>query len=135
MSDKSSKRKLTDPWRSIHVVIWVVGLYILLTRGWIFPGIFVLIAISAIFEAFLRRYAPGAYEPETPPQPAPTAEPPAPIPPVVTTYTPIQEHRFDLLPQVCPGCNAPVRGHEVRWTGVQSANCPYCGTNLPMNKA
>jgi primosomal protein N' len=39
------------------------------------------------------------------------------------------------LPQVCPSCSGPIRGHEVKWTGPQSANCPYCGTNLPMNKA
>jgi DNA-directed RNA polymerase subunit RPC12/RpoP len=39
------------------------------------------------------------------------------------------------LPHVCPNCGGPIRGHEVKWTGVQSADCPYCGTNLPMSKA
>jgi hypothetical protein len=134
MSSKRSKKELVGIWRSLHGVIWVVGLYVLITRNFIFPGILILIAISAIYEGVLQRFVPDAYQEQvaveegnsggTSANPAPTMTPPAP-----------PEHRIELLPQVCPNCNAPIRGHEVKWTGPQSANCSYCGTNLPMNKA
>ena len=45
------------------------------------------------------------------------------------------EHRLHLLPATCPSCGGPTRGHEVKWTGPQSADCPYCGINLPMKKS
>ena len=134
MSNREPKKKLVDLWRSLHGVIWVLGIIILTSRGWWWPGILVLFAISAIYEGLLQHFAPEAYVEEEPEEsakpagtiriePAPTFAPPAP-----------QEHRIELLPQVCPNCNAPIRGHEVRWTGPQSANCAYCGSNLPMNK-
>ncbi len=134
MSKNDGQKKLVGPWRSLHAVIWLVGLYILFTRGWFFPGILILFAISAIYEGLLYQYAPHAYEEESPATPpASSIPPPAPVP--ANSAAPLQDYRIDLLPQVCPSCNAPIRGHEVRWTGPQSANCPYCGTNLPMNKA
>jgi hypothetical protein len=136
MSDTQSKKKLTGPWHSLHVVIWLIGIYILASHNWWWPGILVLVAISGLYEAFLQRFIPEAYVEERPAIPATPGMSPNPI---STTAMPspaplVQEHRSELLPQVCPGCNAPVRGHEVRWTGAQSANCAYCGTNLPMNK-
>ncbi len=135
MSDNEPKKKLVGPWQSIHGLIWLVGIVILATRGWWWPGILVLIAISVLYEALLRQFVPGAFIEENP---SPASQPA--VPQVATMPPPqvqsaIQEHRIDLLPQVCPSCNAPIRGHEVKWTGTQSANCPYCGTNLPMNKA
>jgi hypothetical protein len=143
MSDKKPKKTLVGPWRTLHIVIWLVGLYILLSRGWIFPGIFLLIAISAIYEGLLARYAPHAYEEEAPSATQPTSEAaPATTTPEATpnaaspsSAPAVQEHRLDLLPQICPSCNGPIRGYEVKWTGPQSADCPYCGTNLPMKKS
>jgi hypothetical protein len=134
MRNHEPKKELAGIWRSLHVVIWLVGLYILLSRGQIFPGILVLVAISAIYEGLLQRFAPHAFEEVTPigaPNPEATTQfDPAPD----MTPAPPQDHRLDLLPQVCPSCNGPIRGQEVKWTGPQSANCPYCGTNLPMSK-
>jgi hypothetical protein len=141
MSKKESKKKLVGPWRSIHVVIWLVGLYILFSRSWFFPGILVLLAISALYEGLLARYAPHAFEEEIPSfAPTTTEATAAPAQPATvtdsTSASPAgQEHRLELLPRVCPSCTGPIRGYEVRWTGPQSADCPYCGTNLPMNKA
>jgi hypothetical protein len=135
MSNREPKKELAGVWRSLHVVIWLIGLYILLSRGQIFPGILVLVAISALYEGFLRRFAPNAFEEQTPleaPKSA-VATPEESVPAIAPN--PIQDHRLELLPQVCPNCNAPIRGNEVKWTGLQSANCPYCGTNLPMSKA
>ena len=42
------------------------------------------------------------------------------------------EHRLELLPATCPNCGGPLHGDDVKWTGAQSADCPYYGTNLPM---
>jgi hypothetical protein len=134
MSSKRPKKELIGLWRSLHVVIWLVGLYILLSRGSFFPGILVLLAISAIYEGILQRFLPSAYEEQKPVGLENIA--PATSGVAVEMSTLMQpEHRIELLPQVCPSCNGPIRGHEVRWTGPQSADCPYCGTNLPMNKA
>ena len=135
MSNDDKKVKLANPWRTIHVVIWMVGLYILFSRNWIWPGILVLVAISAIYEGLLQSFIPRAYEERVATQSSGTA----PELPLETALglQPLQaqEHRLDLLPQVCPSCSGPIRGNEVRWTGAQSADCPYCGTNLPMSKA
>jgi hypothetical protein len=140
MSKNEPKKKLVGPWRSIHGVIWLVGLYILFSRNLLFPGIFVLIAISAIYEGLLRRYAPHAFVDEGTDQPAvqsqntdPTYVPAASV--AAASAPSMPEHRFELLPQACPNCNGPIRSHEVKWTGPQSANCSYCGTNLPMSRA
>ena len=133
MISRRSKKELVGIWRSLHVVIWVVGLYILITRSSVFPGILVLLAISAIYEGVLQRFVPDAYVEQSAVEMASTGSMPAyPGPNTAAYATP--EHRIELLPQVCPSCNGPIRGHEVKWTGPQSADCPYCGTNLPMNK-
>jgi hypothetical protein len=132
MSKDENKQKLVGPWRSIHAAVWLIGLAILFYTGNWWPGILVLIAISAIVEAMIKRYVPTAVEPEQPAQSpaAPTVAPAAstPLPPAP------REHRLELLPSQCPGCGGPIRGHEVKWTGAQSADCPYCGVNLPMAK-
>jgi len=131
----SQERKLVGPWRTIHGAVWLIGLAILFWKGWFWPGILVLIGISAIVEAVIRLNVPGAAEPVvedkgpvaksvTEPQAPPAAAP-------VVEGTPSPVHRADLLPSVCPKCNAPVHGNEVKWTGPQSANCAYCGANLP----
>jgi hypothetical protein len=129
------ERKLVGPWRSIHGAVWLIGLAILFWKGWFWPGILVLIGISAIVEAVIRLTVPSstapAAEAKKPEEAAPAATPiatPAPAP----AATPAEpEHRADLLPPVCPKCNAPIRGNEVKWTGPRSANCAFCGANLP----
>jgi hypothetical protein len=133
MSTRKTNKELVGLWRSLHAVIWLVGLYILFTHGSFFPGILVLVVISAIYEGILQRFIPNAYEEQAPVEPLNTTNVPARPEAVMAPPAPF-EHRIDLLPQVCPSCNGPIRGHEVKWTGPQSANCPYCGTNLPMNK-
>ncbi len=130
MSRHADKPKLTGVWRSIHAAVWLIGLAILAWKGWWWPGILVLIAISGVFEAILMQVVPQAVE--NPAQPAPDEAPtmPPPSPKLV-----ISEHRLDALPTTCPNCGGPIRGHEVRWTGPQSADCPYCGVNLPMKNS
>jgi hypothetical protein len=138
---QNKEKKLTGPWRNIHGAVWLIGLAILAWKGWWFPGILVLVAISMIVEAAIMAVAPGAYQNETSSNedekedeeqvvsrtaPAPAAAPAA--APVV------DEHPYELLPVTCPKCGGPVRGNEVKWSGPRSADCPFCGANLPMRR-
>jgi hypothetical protein len=135
MSKDENKQQLAGPWRSIHAAVWLIGLAILFYTGNWWPGILVLIAISGVVEALIRRYAPGAIEQEQAAQlvAAPGEVPPSPDAAPVQPAS--REHRLELLPSICPGCGGPIRGHEVKWSGAQSADCPYCGVNLPMGGA
>lgn len=117
-------------WRPFHGAIWLIGLGILFLFGHFWPGILLLIGISMILEAVFRGSAsqwPQNPPPAPMPFPPPTAPTPAPAP--VASI-----HRVDLLPANCPQCGGPLRSYEVKWTGAQSAACPFCGSNLPMKK-
>lgn len=132
---KEEKPELTGPWRSIHGAIWLIGLAVLFWKGWWWPGILVLVAISGIAESLIRQYVPEAVEKvERPPIPPVPPAPPISVASQTTRSAPHTEQRLDLLPTTCPSCGGPIRGHEVKWTGSQSADCPYCGINLPMKK-
>ena len=122
---KEEKPELTGPWHSIHGAIWLIGLAILAWKGWWWPGILVLMAISGIAESLIRQYAPDAVE---------KAKQPVLVESQKFTTTSPADHRLELLPTTCPNCGGPIRGHEVKWTGFQSADCPYCGANLPIRK-
>jgi hypothetical protein len=129
MSKSKQKRRLVGPWRNLHGAVWVIGVAVLAWQDWWWPGILVLAAISLVLEAVLMQYAPQAFEKIE----APSSPPPAVATPMPPSLGPsASEHRFDLLPSICSKCGGPIRGHEVKWTGPQSADCPYCGANLQM---
>lgn len=137
MAKKGTKKKMVGPWRSLHAAIWLIGIALLITYDWWWPGILVLVAISGVYEGFLQRYTPEAYVEESHRGSSSSVEATASLTPESATppdvgSTSMPEHRLELLPAVCPNCNGPIRGHEIRWSGPQSANCPYCGSNLPM---
>ena len=127
----SKGTKLVGPWRNIHGAVWLIGLAILFWKGWWWPGILILVGISALVEAVIQIAVPEAVGPESEPE----EEARVPAPSVAAASAPEPDFRYDLLPARCPGCGAPVRGHEVEWTGPQSADCQYCGTSLPMRQA
>lgn len=116
------------PWRPLRSAFWLIGLGILFFWGHWWPGILVLIGLSMVLGSLFR--APVRPWPQNPPPPSsPDSAPPAPI------LAPVQldpVHRVDLLPANCPQCGGPIRAYEVKWTGRQSAACPFCGSNLPM---
>lgn len=130
MGKNEKKRKLTGPWRSIHGAVWLIGLAILAWKGWWFPGILVLIAISMILEAVLMKFAPQAFEEEQS-----EAPPAAPAASDLSGMAQEPERHPELLPTVCPKCGGPVRPDEVKWTSPRSADCTFCGANLPMRKS
>ena len=149
------RTKLVGPWRNIHGAVWLIGLAILFWKGWWWPGILILVGISTLVEAVIQVAVPEAVGPESEPEsvrpeseteeeargPAPSVAAASPrsrsaeaSTELSRVLTPKPDYRYDLLPTRCPGCGAPVRGHEVEWTGPQSADCQYCGTNLPMGQ-
>jgi len=118
--------------RPFPSLFWLFIFLMIFSKGHWWPGILVLICLSMIFGSLFR-------EETRPPEPK---HPSAPIfipvtPPVTPKTTPApaeQPHRADLLPVTCPQCGGPIRASEVRWTGAQSAACPYCLSDLPMKK-
>ena len=128
----SKKGELSQPWRLIQGAVWLVGLAILFFTGRWWPGILILVAVTAVLEAVIRLTVPDVVEPPTPKEPA-KSEPVSPAASVADPPEP--QHRADLLPAECSKCGAPASGHQVRWTGPQSADCWYCGSNLPSKQA
>ena len=108
---------------------WVILLILMFFGGRYWPLILVLIGLGIVFSAIFREAPPPPPAPH--PMDGPMPPPPAPrmaVPPVE------QIHRSELLPTTCTQCGGPIRSYEVKWTGKQSAACPYCGSNLPMKK-
>ena len=95
--------KLVGPWRSIHTAVWLIGLAILFWKGWWWPGILVLVGISAIVEAVIQLAVPEAVAPESKHE----KKAPMPSPAVTAATAPEPQHRADQLPSTCPGCGAP----------------------------
>jgi hypothetical protein len=136
----SSRKKIeiVGPWKSIQTAIWLIGLAIIAWQDWWWPGILVLLAISALTQAAIQKFAPSAVQEvadeqdklEKRPEPETAVTTPKPV-----QTTPSQAvHPTHRLPSECPKCSGPIRGVEVRWTGDLSADCPYCGANLPLAK-
>jgi hypothetical protein len=118
-------------WGFFPGFFWPIGLAIFFLGGHWWPAILILIGLSIIFGSFFREERPREWRDSPPPYYEAPPPPPAPRP----APTPIQQtHRADLLPLTCPHCGGPIRSHEVKWTGAQSAACPYCDSNLPMKK-
>jgi hypothetical protein len=111
---KKDKEELPVPWQRIQSAIWLVGLAILFWQGWIWPGILVLLAISAIFQAGVQMYLSRQAEAENQ---------------AASVQQQIAE-RANWLPDTCPKCGAPISVQTVQWTGANTADCPYCKANL-----
>jgi hypothetical protein len=97
------------PWIPIQGAIWLVGLLILAWQGWWFPGIWILLIVSAAAQAGMmfdarRRSAQIASRTEG----------------------------KRLLPHNCPSCNGALQIDDVRWTSSVAATCPYCGSAVEL---
>jgi hypothetical protein len=131
MSKNKNKRNIPELYRNMEGVIWMVGLAILAIKGWWWPGILILVAISTIYESVLM----SAY-----PKPAEESFEPAGSTPLAASSAPVSqpapkvEYPTASLPTNCPRCGAPARGHDVHWTSIHSADCAFCGANLPLSK-
>jgi DNA-directed RNA polymerase subunit RPC12/RpoP len=123
VSPKQENEKLTGPWGQIQGAIWLIGLAILFWQNWFWPGILVLVAISAIFEAVVRLWIK--------PRP-PMSDTLDTVPPDIGGSIPQPAAAPAVkLPGRCPNCGAPVGADSVIWSADrQQAACPYCKTNL-----
>ena len=134
MDKKEHRKKITGPWANIQKALWLFGLAVLAIKGWWWPGILILVGLSLILEAILMRFAPHAFGEEN--QVGTVGSDDA-VESSLTSELPAatgMDHRVELLPPNCPKCGGPIKGHEVKWTGINTADCPYCGISLPMEK-
>lgn len=111
---KTNKDELPVPWRRIQTAIWLIGLAILFWQDWIWPGILILLAVSAIFQAGVQMSLSRQAE-------------------IKRQAAEIEQdiaNRANWLPDTCPKCGAPISVQTVQWTGPSTADCPYCKANL-----
>lgn len=126
------KPSVRKPWKNVHAAIWLIGLAIIALNDWWWPGILFLVGISLISQAMMQMLSPKEIERieenEDDEQKILSEENSE------IFNSPSQQAAYSThrLPSECPKCGAPIRGIEIRWTGPQSANCPYCGANLPL---
>lgn len=99
--------ELPLPWQQIQSAIWLIGLAILFWKGWFWPGILVLTAISGVSQALMQWYIQRQREQRE-----------------------AAQRRTDWLPSKCPNCGAPLSVSTVEWTGTETADCPYCSAHL-----
>ena len=111
---KREDEELPVPWQRIQGAIWLLGLAILAWQQWWWPGILVLLAISGLTQAAIRFYLSRQEEAR---QQAAQAQQ-------------LAERQAAWLPQTCPNCGGPISVATVRWTGSNTADCPFCGTHL-----
>ncbi|HRI57134.1 MAG TPA: hypothetical protein PK170_08570 [Anaerolineae bacterium] len=116
MSEEHTKAKrqtedeepeLPLPWKQIQSAIWLIGLAILFWKGWFWPGILVLTAISGVSQALMQWTIQRQAEQRQ-----------------------ATQRRADWLPSKCPNCGAPLSVSTVQWTGAETADCPYCHAHL-----
>ena len=104
---KDDEVELPMPWKQVQGAIWLIGLAYLFWQGPFFPGILVLVAISGVTQALIQVYVKQQEEKRQQ-----------------------TERRTDWLPAKCPNCGAPLSVETVRWTGPETADCPYCSAHL-----
>lgn len=128
---KKSESKLKGSWKNVQGAIWLIGLGIIALNDWWWPGILFLVAISMISQALIQAMIPDTTKSiRSFDEPQPEIEDSNIAAASQDSSQPAYStHR---LPSECQKCGAPIRGTEVRWTGPQSADCPYCGANLPL---
>ena len=126
---KKEKRELIGPWRNLHGAVWLIGLAILFWKGWFWPGILVLVAMSTILEIVIMGLFPDSYREKTDGK---HNKSPVPDPLDVRSPVTAAPQHTGQLPANCPKCGAPTRGHEVKWIDDTSAECSFCGASLPL---
>ena len=111
---KAAEPELPASWKQIQMAIWLIGLAILAWQDWWWPGILVLLAISGLVQASIQMHLSKQSQTQ---QEASKAQD-------------LAKQRGEWLPSICPTCGAPLSVSTVRWTGLATADCPYCKANL-----
>lgn len=109
------------PRESLSGAIFLIGLAILFTFGWFWPGILVLLGITALTETLLRRWEPD--EDDIPLKADHLAEP-------LTAKAPV------YYPARCPSCGAAAPEIVSATDREERVRCAYCQSTLqPMAHA
>jgi hypothetical protein len=112
--EKAAEPELPASWKQIQMAVWLIGLAILAWQDWWWPGILVLLAISGLVQAGIQMYLSKQGKTQ---QEASEAKD-------------LAKQRGEWLPSICPTCGAPLSVSTVHWTGLATADCPYCKANL-----
>ncbi len=112
--DKTKEPELPFRWQQVQSAIWLLGIAILAIRGWWWPGILVLVAISGLTQAAISLYLDNN-EART------EAE---------VKQKEMEESRATALPAHCPACGAPIDTKSVMWRSNTTASCPYCNSSI-----
>ena len=119
MTEEETKTKEMDdtlpvPWQRIQTAIWLLGLAVLAWQDWWWPGILVMVAFSGLAQAAIQFYL--ARQKQATDQ--------------LKNELALEQERGSWLPSLCPNCGGPISVGTVRWTGINTADCPYCKANL-----
>jgi hypothetical protein len=114
ISEAKPEDELPVPWQKIQGGIWLLGLALLIWTGWIFPGIFILMAVSGLFQAVVMFYLKNQEEQKV----------------KTDQLEHLAAERATWLPSACPSCGGPMNVQNVNWIGTASATCPYCNANI-----
>lgn len=110
---------LPGAWKQVQGAIWLIGLAVIAWKGWWWPGMLVLVAVSGLFQAGVQAYLARTEQERE----------------VVVHATELDEARAAWLPSTCPSCGAPINPQSVIWNGSQSAACPYCSASIKPSQA
>lgn len=122
----SRRYRLSSQARDAQNAIWLIGLGVLFFTGRWWPGILIVIGVSMVVGALVRRLE----LPDAPPPPLASPPPPAPAPagPAAPIHTVPPAPRPRRLPDQCPYCGAPPRSLPQR--DINPNLCPFCGSDL-----
>ena len=110
--DKEEERELPQMYAAVHSAIWLIGIAVIAWRGWWWPGILILVAISGVAQALLMQMAKRDEEKAA----------------VATSA----RAAAMSVPANCPTCGAAIGASSVNWTGPTTAHCPYCKAAIPL---
>jgi hypothetical protein len=111
---QNQKDELPLPWKQIQGAFWLIGLAILFWKGWWWPGILVLVAVSGLFQGIVQLYLSHQKEQNE----------------KTERDLLLAGQRGKWLPATCPKCGGPISVTTVNWTGPETGDCPYCHANL-----
>ena len=103
---KKDEDELPLPWQRIQGAVWLIGLAIIALKGWWWPGILVVIAISGLVQGAVQLYLSRQEDAKQ----------------MLVRQGELEQERLAWLPDVCPNCGGPISAATVRWTGPNTAD-------------
>ncbi len=116
--NKSDEPELPFQWEQVQSAIWLVGIAIIALRGWWWPGMLVLVAISGLTQAAIVAYLERNKARDE----------------AVIEQKNLEEARATALADNCPGCGAPLDTKSVIWRSATTASCPYCNRSIKASR-